>query len=141
MVHNVALRATLTTAFRALALIAGSLMVGSCGDADQGRMIQTSGLVSASLEVSPDRPVPMGAVDLRLALSSLNDEPIRRAGVVFYATMPGMVMPESRFDGNEESPGVYRARTIFTMAGQWRLRIEIALRGRSIVFVFDIATV
>jgi YtkA-like len=125
---------------RALALLAISLLTSGCEERETARMVQTTGSVSAALDVSPGRPAPMREVELRLALSNSGQDPITGAAVVFDATMPGMEMPENRFEGVEESGGIYRGRTVLTMAGAWRLRVEVVSRDTRRDFIFDLAT-
>ncbi len=125
---------------RAVALLAIFLLTSGCGERETTRMSQTSGSVSASLDVSPGRPAPMSDVELRLALSDSDHNPIVGAAVVFDATMPGMEMAENRFEGVEESDGIYRGRTVLTMAGAWRLRVEVVSRDTRRDFIFDLAT-
>ena len=93
-----------------------------------------------SLTVDPDPPVPMQDALLELKLFDSKGQPISGASVSLDLTMPGMQMPMNRPKVVESSNGVYQAKTLFTMAGKWRIQVLVTNDGKSETFIFDLNT-
>lgn len=101
---------------------------------------QISGSLSASLQVSPFPPEPMEDAVLELELRDLDQRPVSGALVGFDLTMPAMEMPVNRPQATEEESGIYRATAIFTMAGEWQIRVEVSYQGQEEEFLFPLNT-
>ena len=101
---------------------------------------QTAGAFSVSLTVDPDPPVPMQDALLEVKVRDSKGQPIAGASVSMDLTMPGMRMPMNRPDVGESDGGVYRARTLFTMAGNWRVQVVVTYGGKSETAIFDLTT-
>lgn len=101
---------------------------------------QRSGTMSASLTLSPAPPVPMQDARLELALFDARQQPILSADVSLDLTMPDMEMPVNRPAVVESGGGVYRATTLFTMAGKWQIKVVVVHAGQRETFVFDVNT-
>ena len=101
---------------------------------------QTAGALSVRLTVDPDPPVPMQDALLELKLFDSKGQPISGASVSLDLTMPGMQMPMNRPEVVESSIGVYQAKTLFTMAGKWRIQVLVTHDGKSETFIFDLNT-
>jgi hypothetical protein len=99
---------------------------------------QTSNGFTAQLTISQD-PVPvMKETTLTLNLHDPDGQPVPNAAVRYDLTMPGMTMPPNQPQADEKDNGVYEAKTIFTMAGDWRCRAEAEVSGGvTLEFTFD----
>jgi hypothetical protein len=118
-----------------------SLLTNGCGPtASPAADTQTSGSLSATLRVVPFPPAPMEDTTLELTLRDSNQRPATGALVVFHLTMPAMEMPVNRPQATEEERGVYRANAIFTMAGEWLVRVEVSYQGQDEEFRFPLHT-
>jgi nitrogen fixation protein FixH len=118
-----------------------SLLLNGCGTtASPAADTQTSGSLSATLQVSPSPPVPMEDTTLELTLRDSSQRPVPGALVVFDLTMPAMEMPVNRPQATEEESGVYRANAVFTMAGEWLIRVEVSYQGQDEEFRFPLHT-
>jgi hypothetical protein len=118
-----------------------SLLLNACGaTASPVVHTQTSGSLSATLEVLPFPPAPMEDTVLELALRDSDQRPVSGASVVFDLTMPAMEMPVNRPQATEEESGVYRANAIFTMAGEWQIRVAVSYQGQEEEFQFPLHT-
>jgi nitrogen fixation protein FixH len=117
------------------------LLLNGCGPtASPAADTQTSGSLSATLQVSPFPPAPMEDTTLELTLRDSNQRPVTGALVVFDLTMPAMEMPVNRPQATEEESGVYRTNAIFTMAGEWLVRVEVTYQGQDEEFRFPLHT-
>jgi hypothetical protein len=118
-----------------------ALLMSSCGGAESPVMdTQTSGSLTARLQVVPYPPVPMEDSTLEVTLRDSEQQPVSGALVVFDLTMPAMEMPVNRPQATEEEGGVYRADAIFTMAGEWQIRVDVSYQGEDEVFLFPLRT-
>jgi hypothetical protein len=118
-----------------------SLLSNGCGPtASPVADTQTSGSLSATLEVLPSPPAPMEDTTLELTLRDAAQQPVSGAVVVFDLTMPGMEMPANRPRATEAESGVYRADAIFTMAGEWQIGVEVSYQGQDEEFLFPLHT-
>jgi hypothetical protein len=118
-----------------------ALLLGSCGGAESPLTdTQTSGSLTARLEVVPYPPVPMKDSSLELTLRDSEQRAVSGALVVFDLTMPAMEMPVNRPQATEEEGGLYRANAVFTMAGEWQIRVDVSYQGQDEVFLFPLHT-
>lgn len=126
----------------ALLFLTCSLALGGCGEkASRTCLTQESGSLTATLAVVPYPPVPMRDATLELALRDAQGQPLSGASVRFDLTMPECIsMPPNKPEATEADPGVYRAQTIFTMAGAWQIDAEVSRAGESEQFTFFLAT-
>ena len=98
----------------------------------------TSGALTMSLLITPDPPTPMRETQARLALSDSRGQPVSAAIVSMDLTMPGMAMPANRPQVLAAGDGVYMAKTIFSMAGKWKIEVTVAQAGATETFSFDL---
>lgn len=118
-----------------------SLVLNACGaTASPAAYMQTSGSLSASLQVLPFPPAPMEDTTLELTLRDSGQRPVSGATVAFDLTMPAMEMPTNRPAVTEAEPGVYRANAVFTMAGEWHIRVDVSYQGQDEEFLFPLHT-
>lgn len=116
-------------------------LLGACGlQASPAPFTQTSGSLSATLEILPYPPPMMQETSLELTLRDTGGKPVSGAKVQFDLTMPGMEMPPNRPEAAEVGDGVYQAQAIFTMAGEWQIRIEVSHLGQGEEFIFRLHT-
>ncbi len=99
-----------------------------------------SGAITASLTVVPAPPAPMQDALLELRLFDSQEQPLSGANVSLDLTMPGMQMPVNRPQVVESSRGVYQAKTLFTMAGKWQIRVDVRYAGQNETLNFDLHT-
>jgi hypothetical protein len=103
-------------------------------------LTQTEGNLTAVLEVSPYPPVPMQDATLALSLQA-DGKPVSGATTTLNITMLDCTMAPDNPAATEEEVGIYRARTIFTMSGAYRIKATVAVEGESHVFIFYLATI
>ncbi len=123
-----------------LPILVSLLLSGCVPTASPAADTQTSGSLSATLQVLPSPPAPMEDTTLELMLRDSDQRPATGALVVFDLTMPAMQMPVNRPQATEEESGVYRANAIFTMAGEWLVRVEVSYQGEDEEFRFPLHT-
>jgi hypothetical protein len=125
-----------------LLCLAHLLALSSCGKtASPVSLTQETDSLTATLAVFPYPPVPMRDATLELTLHDAGGQPVSGAKVRFDLTMPSCVsMPPNRPEATEDEPSVYRAQTIFTMAGAWQIDAEVSLAGVSEQLTFYLAT-
>jgi len=98
----------------------------------------TSGALTMSLLMTPDPPTPMRETQAQLTLSDSRGQPVSATNVNMDLTMPGMAMPANRPQVVAAGDGVYRAKTIFSMAGTWKIEVTIAQAGATETFAFEL---
>ena len=128
---------------RCAVLIVALLAAGGCGNQANGEPIptQTVGSLTARLTIAPQPPVPMQEAVLELALHDRDGELISGADVHFDLTMPDCTgMAPNRPAAREVEPGLYRAETVFTMAGAWQIVADISMGEEIRQFTFSVNT-
>jgi nitrogen fixation protein FixH len=119
------------------------LTVAGCGRpggaAPPATVTRTAGS-SATLWIAPNPPIPMQEVTLQLTLRDAQGRPMSGATVQLDLTMPGMQMPTNQPQVMEVGNGVYQARAIFTMAGEWQVRADVTHAGERQEFTFPLRT-
>ncbi len=81
--------------------------------------------VTARLSLSPVPAPVMKPVRLSVALTDASGRPVTGHAVTFDLSMPAMAMAPNRPKVTATGDGVYEATTLLTMAGEWRLTVEI----------------
>lgn len=113
--------------------------VSGCGDAPAPpAQSQTLGGVKATLTSDPSPPEGMKPVVLMLTLKDDQGRAVENAQVILELTMPEMTMPKANPTAEPERQGLYRARTIFTMTGKWRIQAKVTLPLGELDYSFDI---
>jgi nitrogen fixation protein FixH len=125
---------------RSLCFVALVLLFAACGGQSSPELTQTVNGITATLALTPDPPVPMETNTLTLTLKDAEGQPLTAADVAFDLTMPAMPMPVNRPTATETGGGVYEAEAIFTMAGAWRIQVDVTQGGTSATFTFDLKT-
>ena len=124
-------------------LLVAVLTVAGCGKpggaAPPVTVTRTAGL-SATLWIAPNPPVPMQEVTLQLTIRDAQGQPVLGATVQLDLTMPGMQMPTNQPQVMEVGNGVYQARAILTMAGEWQVRADVTHAGERQEFTFPLRT-
>jgi nitrogen fixation protein FixH len=82
----------------------------------------------------------MDTTTLTLTLEDADGQPLTAVDVAFDLTMPAMSMPINRPTATESEDGVYEAEAIFTMAGAWRIQVDVSHGGTNATFAFDLKT-
>ena len=131
-------------------MILGVAMSASCGSAaeapsvagtEAGRFAQTGSDMSVTLQVDPFPPRSMREATFTVAVTDPSGAPLQGATVTCDMTMPAMPMPVNRPEAVESDPGVYVAKALFTMAGDWEAAVHVALPdGRAETFTFNMST-
>ena len=103
--------------------------------------VQTGSEMSVALQVDPFPPRSMREATFTLTVTDPSGAPLEGASVVWDMTMPAMPMPVNRPVAAEDAPGVYVARVLFTMGGDWEAAVRVALPdGRAETFTFAMST-
>ena len=115
----------------AAALCAAAIVCAGCGAsaAPQGIVGEGAGGVTARLSLSPEPAPVMKPLQLSVALVGAAGQPIVDRAVSFDLSMPAMAMPPNRPKVTAAGGGVYEATTLLSMAGEWRLSVEIGGSG------------
>lgn len=71
----------------------------------------------------------MKPVQLSVTLSDAGGQPVVDRAVSFDLSMPAMTMAPNRPRVTAAGGGVYEATTLLSMAGEWRLTVEIGGAG------------
>jgi hypothetical protein len=131
-------------------MILSVAMSASCGSATEattgaaaeaGHFAQTGSEMSLTLQVDPFPPRPMREATFTITVTDPGGAPLQGATVVCDMTMPAMPMPVNRPEAAEDGPGVYVARVLFTMAGDWEAAVHVALPGgHAETFTFAMST-
>ena len=122
----------------------------SCGSAtgapsvagtEAGHFAQAGSEMSVTLQVDPFPPRSMREATFTITVTDPSGAPLQGATITCDMTMPAMPMPVNRPDAVEDDPGVYVAKVLFTMAGDWEAAVHVALPdGRAETFTFNMST-
>jgi hypothetical protein len=127
------LRAAPAGARRAIAaaFCAAAIVCGGCAAAAAPQAVVGSGAggVTARLALSPEPAPVMKPLRLSVTLSDAGGQPLAEKAVSFDLSMPDMAMPPNRPQVTAAGAGVYEATTLLSMAGEWRLTVEIGGPG------------
>ncbi|MFL7814105.1 MAG: FixH family protein [Anaerolineales bacterium] len=127
---------------RILPLILGFVLLAllsSCGQSTTYKITQTSADAKAELEISPYPPRAMEPVEMILSLKDSQGNSLVVENVEFDLTMPAMDMPENKPQSSFEGDGLYRVQALFTMAGDWRIRVSFDYAGETTTLDFDLS--
>lgn len=123
-----------------VALCAALLALTGCSNAATQRDATVlKGGVTARLAMSPEPAPVMKPVRLSVALSDEGGRPVAGRSVAFDLSMPSMTMAPNRPKVSEMADGVYEATTLLSMAGEWRLTVEIDTPGGQLKIPFTFA--
>jgi hypothetical protein len=119
-------------AFRApkpFALFAIPLLLAACGAAPAPlREEQVVDGVVVGLQASASPPLN-ASQELIVTLADGEGRPIDDADVYLDLTMPAMPMGTNRPEAEPQGQGRYRARTAYTMAGEWEITVVVEMGG------------
>ena len=113
------------------ALCVAAIVCAGCGSAAAPQAIvgEGSGGVTARLSLSPEPAPVMKPLQLSVSLADAGGQPIVDRAVSFDLSMPAMTMAPNRPQVTAAGDGVYGATTLLSMAGEWRLTVEIGGSG------------
>ena len=118
------------------------LALAGCGAAtspgDPAVTNATAGGVTARLTMSPQPAPAMKPLRLSVALEDAAGRPLAGRSVTFDLSMPSMAMAPNRPTVSEPAAGVYVATTLLSMAGEWRLSVELDGSGGPIELSFTL---
>jgi YtkA-like len=110
----------------AAGLCVAAIVCAGCAASPTPRVVgEGSGGVTARLALSPDPAPVMKPLQLSVTLADAGGQPIVDRAVSFDLSMPAMTMPPNRPPVTAAGDGVYEATTLLSMAGEWRLTVEI----------------
>lgn len=119
--------------------LALALVLAGCGDATPNtERSRTMDGLTAVLAVEPASPRAMQPVVLELTLRGERGEAVEGAGVQFDLTMPGMTMPKDSLAAVADGLSAYRAQTLFSMSGDWRIEARVTSPRGTTAFSYDI---
>ncbi len=82
--------------------------------------------LTGKVTVNPSPPEPMKETVIELHLQDSDGRPVSDREVSFDLTMPAMAMPPNQPKAQPVGDGLYRAKAIFTMAGEWQIQPRIS---------------
>jgi hypothetical protein len=85
----------------------------------------------------PQQPQLLKEYDLFVTLADAAGRPVDGATVFLDLTMPAMPMGQNQPVADGLGGGRYRARTVFTMEGGWRIAVHVAAGGKKYLAAFD----
>ena len=123
------------------ALVCAVLALAGCGavtsPGDPAVTTVSAGGVTARLTMSP-RPAPvMKPLWLSVALEDTAGRPLAHRKVAFDLAMPSMTMAPNRPSVLETAGGAYAATSLLSMAGEWRLTVEVDGSSGPVEFQFN----
>lgn len=109
----------------------GGTGTGSTLRSKLGDTISTSstGSLQLSVSVSPDPPQP-GPSDLTLQVKDPQGQPVTGAQVRWSIDMTNMRMGPQNGQMTDAGSGRYQAKASFSMAGPWRINVEVSKDGQ-----------
>lgn len=113
------------------------LLAVGCGQPAPTQLSQARDGLTAVLSMTPAAPAAMKPVVLLLTLRDSDGRAVNDAEVACDLTMPGMAMPDNKPKLSAEGDGRYRAETVFTMSGAWRVEASVSRPSGETVFTFD----
>ena len=126
-----------------VSLTLSTLLLPGCaqgGKSPSQSIVATAENLSAQFSVVPDPPIPMREAVLELTLHDTAGRPVEDAIISMELTMPAMRMPLNQPSVEYKGSGVYSANALFTMAGEWQVRVEVDASGQVHEFVFRLRT-
>jgi hypothetical protein len=131
-------------------MILSVALIASCASATErtteaateaGHFAEAGSQMSVTLQVDPFPPRSMREATFAITVTDPSGAPLQGAIVTCDMTMPAMPMPVNRPEAVEGDPGVYLAKVLFTMAGDWEAAVHVALPdGRAETFTFAMST-
>ncbi len=123
-----------------MVLCAAAIACAGCGAAaaqhDPVARQGTAGGITARLTLSPEPAPVMKPLRLSVALADASGRPVKDRTVTFDLSMPSMTMAPNRPSASSTGAGVYEATSILSMAGEWRLTVEIGGQGLPLTIPF-----
>lgn len=111
-----------------LAIIAIQILLVACAAPAPLRDEQQADGIVVGLETSASPPLNTSQ-ELIVTLADEAGRPIDGADVYLDLTMPAMPMGANRPEAAPEGQGRYRARTAYTMAGEWEIAVIFEVEG------------
>jgi hypothetical protein len=124
--------------FRILSVSLLLVLFGCGSTASNTELTQTRDGLTATLAVKPASLAVMKPVVLQLTLREEHGGVVEGAVVQYDLTMPGMTMPKTSPVAVAEGGGRYRAQTLFTMSGDWRIEATVTRPGGVTAFSYGI---
>ena len=112
------------------------LSLAGCSVNSSSALTSQNNGISATLSLEPSSPVAMENTTFTVKLMKDN-QPVKGAEIILNLTMPGMKMPQNRFNALENEPGSYSSTTLLSMAGDWHLQANVAQNKEDYIFDFD----
>jgi hypothetical protein len=110
------------------AIIAIQILLAACAAPAPLREEQLADGIVIGLESSASPPLNTSQ-ELIVTLADEAGRPIDGADVYLDLTMPAMPMGANRPEAAPEGQGRYRARTAYTMAGEWEIAVIVEVDG------------
>ena len=129
--------------FRALlglAVLLALLGLSGCGDTRSmaGKLVTQKQLVDQlmiALE-APEKSPLLAEQELVIVLTDQAGRPVDGAEVWLALVMPTMQHSPNEPDAVAAGPGRYKAKALFTMAGNWNVEIHATVRGHEYIATF-----
>lgn len=107
----------------------GAALAAIPAELPAGTLKTDVGGVGVELSSEPENPGTRQATTYVLRLAQADGAPLAGAKVTLRGRMAdGMTVIAPLPPGGE--PGIYRGRVLFTMRGQWELRLRAVVKGR-----------
>lgn len=104
-------------------------------EAGAGSLRAETGGLRVELASEPERPIQGRETLYTLSLHEATGQPVTGAKVTLMGRMPDGMTVLAPLRGTREG-GIYSGRVLFTMGGQWRLTVRIALTDQPLELSF-----
>lgn len=125
---------------RAVALLALGLLLTACGGTGARPGYTAAQQVSDGITITIERPSSVTLLQdyqFFVTLSDAGGQPIDGATVFLEQDMPAMPMGSNQPLGEALGKGQYRIKGVFTMDGQWIIKIHATVAGKEHIATFE----
>jgi|WetSurMetagenome_2_1015567.scaffolds.fasta_scaffold333241_2 hypothetical protein len=122
-------------------LLLSILTLTGCGTKPASSdLILTSGGLTLTMNTIPDAPRPMQTTEIVLRLTDEAGNSVPDAKIVLNLSMPSTQMHGNQAELTNSGNGLYLSPVMFTMSGEWEMKVEVAVQDQKETFKFNMTT-
>jgi hypothetical protein len=112
-------------------------LLAGCGGADSTANVQRATVDGLTIALeAPAAPTVLDQAGFVITLTDASGAPVDGADVYLELGMDGMPMGSNTPIATGEGKGVYRAQSVFDMAGAWSMTVNVSLNGKDYAATF-----